>query len=282
MATGKLIHQQYGKARLRLLKVFRQGDRHDIKEVDVSVQLEGDFAAAYVNGDNRLLVPTDTMKNTVQVLAHEHLGAELETFCETVAQHFLQKYPQVTQATVVVAAKNWRRLAVNGEPHAHSFRRDEGDDRFTRVVRSLESRRVESGIQNLAILKSAGSGFAGFARDELTTLAETYDRILATRLTASWVFVRAPADYTHANNSIVAAMLQVFATNPSPSVQATLYQMADAALAVVPQIDQVTLAMPNLHCLLVDLKRFGRENRNELFIPTEEPHGLIEATVARR
>jgi urate oxidase len=153
--------------------------------------------------------------------------------------------------------------------------------RFTRVVALPKGARVESGIEGLGILKSTGSGFAGFARDEFTTLAETRDRILATRLTGSWLFERPPPDYTGANESILAAMLKVFALNYSPSVQATLYQMAEAALSVVPEIARVTLAMPNLHCLLVDLKPFGGENRNELFVPTHEPHGVIEATVAR-
>lgn len=282
MAAGKLIHQHYGKARVRLLKVFRHTDRHDIKEVDVSVQLEGDFAAAYIDADNRLVVPTDTMKNSVQVLAHEHLSAQLERFGVTVAQHFLKKYSQVNRASVTVAEPEWRRLNVDGRPHEHSFVSSNNGRRFTHVVASPKSVRVESGIEDLAVLKSTGSGFADFARDEFTTLAETGDRILATRLRAMWVFEQAPADYTQANESILAAMLKVFAVNYSPSVQATLYQMAEAALAVVPEISQVTLSMPNLHCLLANLKPFGRDNRNELFVPTEEPHGIIEATVARK
>lgn len=281
MATGKLIHQHYGKARVRLLKVFRRGDQHDIKELDVSVQLEGGFAAAYTDGDNRLVVPTDTMKNTIQVLAHEHLRAQLEPFGVTLAEHFLAKYPQVTRARAVIVAVDWRRLEVNGRPHAHSFQSGEGARGFTRVDGSRDNVRVESGIENLAILKSAGSGFADFPRDEFTTLAETNDRILATRLTAAWVFERAPADYARANDLILAAMLKIFATNYSPSVQATLYQMAEGALGAVPEISRITLAMPNLHCLPVNLKPFGRENKNELFTPTDEPHGVIEATVTR-
>ena len=282
MATGKLIHQHYGKARVRLLKLFRHGQRHDIKEVEVSIELEGDFAAAYVHGDNRLVVPTDTMKNTVQALAHEHLAAQLEPFTATVARHFLLRYPQVTQAKVEVAAVDWRPLQVDGRPHEHSFLAGAGARCFARVAALREKMRIESGIENVRILKSTGSGFAGFPRDEFTTLAETQDRILATRLTSTWLFERAPADYTAANDSILAAMLKVFATQYSPSVQATLYQMADAALDAVPEIAEVTLAMPNLHCLPINLKPFGKENRNELFTPTDEPHGVIEATVARK
>jgi urate oxidase len=282
MATGKLIHQHYGKARVRLLKVFRDGERHDIKEVDVSVELEGNFDAVYLNADNSLVVPTDTMKNTVQVLAHAHLGAQLEPFSVTLARHFLTKYAQVTQTKVSVTELEWRRLELDGESHNHSFVSGSSGRWFTRVAASRNDARVESGIEGLRILKSTDSGFAGFPRDEYTTLAETRDRILSTQLTATWLFEKTPVDYTRANESILTAMLKIFALNYSPSVQATLYQMAEAALGSVPEISQITMAMPNLHCLLVDLKAFGRENKNELFVPTDEPHGVIEATIARR
>jgi len=281
MATGKLIHQHYGKARVRLLKVFRETERHDVKDVEMSIHLEGNFAAAYTDGDNRLVIPTDTMKNTVQVLAHEHLGAQIECFALVVAQNFLTKYPQISRAHVTVTEIPWRRLQLEGRAHEHSFLKADSGKRFTRVLGSRDSSVVESGIENLAIMKSAGSGFANFPRDEFTTLTETHDRILATRLTASWIFGSLPADCGRANDSIVAAMLKVFATKYSPSVQATLHQMAEAALEAVPEISQVTLAMPNLHCLLVNLEPFGKENKNELFVPTDEPHGVIEATVAR-
>ena len=281
MATGKLIHQHYGKARVRLLKVFRHADRHDLIEVDASIRLEGDFAAAYASADNSLVVPTDTMKNTMQALAHEQLGAQLEPFGEIVARHFLRKYPQVAQATVELTARDWRRLEVDGQPHAHSFEGVENRRSFARVTASRDGVRVESGIKDLLLLKSGGSGFAGFPRDEFTTLAETRDRILATRLTAEWRFEKAPAQYVRANESILAAMLKVFAANYSPSVQATLHEMAGAALAAVAEVSQITLTMPNLHCLPVDLKPFGRVNRGELFVPTDEPHGVIEATIVR-
>lgn len=281
MATGKLIHQRYGKARVRLLKIFRRADRHDIKEVDVSIQLQGDFAAAYTAADNRLVVPTDTMKNIVQVLAHEHLGSQLEPFGVLVGQHFLARYPQVARVTVMMAEMDWRRLSVEERPHEHSFVSGGSQRRFMDSDLSREGIRVESGIEDLALVKSTGSGFAGFPRDEFTTLLETQDRILATRLTGRWLFERQPPDYGAVNESILAAMLKAFALNYSPSVQATLYQMAEAALSAAPEIAQVTLTMPNLHCLPVDLKPFGRENRNELFVPTQEPQGVIEATIAR-
>ena len=281
MAAGKLIHHHYGKARVRVLKVIRRGATHHLKDIEVAVMLAGDFENSFTHADNQLVVPTDTMKNTVQVLALEQLESQLEPFAVALVNHFLTKYPQVREATVEIAEHSWQRLAVDGQPHAHSFSSGGNAKPFTRVTGTRDEIRVESGIRELLILKSTGSGFAGFPRDEFTTLPETSDRILATNLQATWTYTTAPGDYTRANQHILDAMLKIFAVNYSPSVQATLHQMAEAALGAAPEISKLTLSMPNQHCLLVNLTPFGRENPNILFTPTTEPHGLIEATVAR-
>jgi urate oxidase len=77
-------------------------------------------------------------------------------------------------------------------------------------------------------------------------------------------------------------MLRTFANHDSKSVQQTLYAMAESALEAVTEIDDIQITMPNKHCLLVDLSRFGQDNPNEIFVPTDEPHGYIEACVRRR
>ena len=140
---------------------------------------------------------------------------------------------------------------------------------------------VESGIEDLLILKSTGSGFAGFPRDEFTTLPETQDRILATTMKAAWSWKPAAQDYARSNRAILAAMLKVFANNYSPSAQPTLFEMGTSALDVCSEISRIELAMPNKHYLPIDLSRFGCENKNEVFTPTDEPHGQIEAVLAR-
>jgi urate oxidase len=57
--------------------------------------------------------------------------------------------------------------------------------------------------------------------------------------------------------------------------------MAEAALAHTSLIDEMTMVMPNKHNLLVDLSRFNQTNPNHIFVPTDEPHGTIEATIRR-
>jgi urate oxidase len=277
----RLAAQRYGKSRVRVLKVLRDGPTHTIKELTVKVALEGDFEASYSAADNSCVVPTDTMKNIVNVLAHEHLGLENEPFALRLAEHFLDRYTQAKRVSIDVDERVWNRMQVGETPHAHSFVQAEGGRPFTRLIASEAERELASGIADLLILKSTGSGFEAYSKCEFTTLAETRDRILATALRASWVWKSAPPSYLAANAGIVKAMLVPFAINYSPSVQATLFEMGTAALEACPDIAQITLTMPNLHCLPIDLAPFGRQNRNELFVPTDEPHGHIEATIAR-
>jgi urate oxidase len=281
LSDMKLISHRYGKARVRVLKVLRHGERHEVREADVSVMLEGDFEASYTRGDNSLVVPTDTLKNTVYALAREKLDDGIEPFGLALAQLLLDRYPQVAQATVRLAEQCWERMMVDGQPHAHTFSCGARSRRVAVVMRSRSAISIESGVEDLLLLKSAGSGFAGYVKDEMTTLPETRDRILATNLTADWHFAHPPSSYARPNRAALEAMLKVFATRYSPSVQATLFEMAQAALEAVPELDRVHLAMPNKHYLLVNLAPFDLENANEIFVPTDEPHGQIEATVSR-
>jgi len=281
IAVVKLTAHRYGKCRVRVLKVLRDDEVQTIRDLTVRVLLAGDFARSFTDADNTLVVATDTLKNTVNVLAHEHLGLENEPFARVLADHLLDRYAQVSRADIELDERAWSRLTIGGRPHPHSFAQTESARFFTRLTASAGERRHESGVSGLTILKSTASAFAGFHRDDLTSLPDTSERILATSLRAAWHWTRAPASYRPANSAIVSAMLVPFAERFSPSVQATLFEMAEAALRACPEIESITLTMPNLHCLPIDLSRFGRTNRHELFVPTDEPHGYIEATISR-
>lgn len=266
---------------MRVLKVLRSGSQHSIKELNISVMLKGDFDASFTRADNGLVIPTDTIKNTVQALALQSLGEETEDFGILLAEHFIKTYPQVTQADVRLSERAWQRMSVGKKPHEHSFQ-EAGPARLFAKISCLRSQTtVQSGIEDLLVLKSTQSGFEGFVKDKYTTLTETRDRVFATQIKASWIFERKPARYSQTNARILEAMLAVFADTYSPSVQATLFQMGEAALQAAPEVGMINLAMPNKHCLLANLTAFGLENKNELFIPTEEPHGQIEGTVVR-
>jgi urate oxidase len=277
----KLVSHRYGKARVRVLKILRKGATHTIKDIEAAALLQGEFESSYTAGDNSKVVPTDTIKNTIHVLAKENLGDEIERFAIYLAEHFLTKYPQVHSAQIDMAERDWRRMEIAGQSQPHSFASGGEARMFARVECSRDSRTIQSGIRDLLILKSTGSGFENYPKDEFTTLRETSDRILATSFSATWTFEKLPKNCRAANEAILSAMLKVFAENFSPSAQTTLFQMGEAALAACPEIGQVDLVMPNKHCLLIDLSPFGMENKNEVFVPTDEPHGQIEASVTR-
>jgi len=274
----KLSHNAYGKAGVRVLKVIRNGARHSIKELEVSVLLQGNFGASYTGNDNSSIVPTDTIKSTVQVLAFKHLGEETEPFGVVLGEHFVTKYAQVESALVSLREKAWKQQVASD---AANYWTEVGGVPIVEVTHRKGETTVTSGIEDLLILKTSGSGFEGFAKDELTTLAETKDRILATKLEAAWTYRGQPASYSQSNGKIMRAMLDIFAGTYSPSVQATLYQMGKAALSAVEEIDEISLTLPNKHYLLANLAPFGLKNSNELFIPTDEPYGKIHGTVTR-
>ena len=275
-----LAENSYGKSGIRLVKVLRPGERHEFRDVTVAIALEGDFEAAHVAGDNRAVLPTDTMKNTVYALAQDHFDGPIESFGLFLSGHFLDHNPHVNLARVTLSEQPWERLVVGGHPHPHAFRRPGGERRVTRVNRTRKSAAVEAGLEDLTVAKTSSSAFAGFLRDRYTTLKETHDRILATAIEASWRYA-APVDFDAAFAAIRQTLLDTFAGHQSASVQHTLYAMGESVLARHPEVTQVRLSLPNKHHLPVDLSPFGQRNRNDIFVPTEEPYGLIEATIRR-
>ena len=282
-AEAKLLGSRYGKARVRVARVERGADGvQSLRELSVDVLVEGEFAASFLQGDNASVLPTDTMKNTLYVLAARHGIAGPEAFGTLAGCYFLERNPATHRVELTLRETRWERLTVGGQPHPHGFRAPGFGTPMARVtvMRGAEPQ-VESGVDDLCLLKTTGSEFRGFLRDDLTTLPETDDRIFSTLLTGRWLWKAVPASYEEGNASAQEAMLAIFAREHSVSVQTTLFSMARAALEGVPQIAQVTLQMPNRHYLPFDLTRFGLENTNTVFYPTDEPHGQIEATVGR-
>jgi urate oxidase len=279
----ELAENRYGKSRVRLMKVTRHDHGHDLREWTVQVLLKGDFDSAHLDGDNSRLLPTDTMKNTVYSLARSSSATCMEDFAKELADFFLERNPQVFSASIRIESTLWKRLTIDGKPHPSAFMRGSAELQTASVERSQSGTfRILSGLDNLVLLKTANSAFEGFLKDSLTTLPETQDRIFGTAVTAEWLYTSSNLDFETARSNLREAMLRTFANHVSKSVQQTLYAMAESALEEVPTIDEINIVMPNKHCLLVDLSRFGQDNPNEIFVPTDEPHGYIEARVRRK
>jgi urate oxidase len=275
----KLGWNRYGKTGVRLVKVRRRQGPHELVELTIDVQLEGAFERVYTDGDNSQCLPTDTMKNTVYALARQDEIRHAEAFAERLADHFA-KQPGVTRSTVSIAEHPWSRISVAGQPHPHAFMQPGGEQWTAVAVCDHTGTHITAGLTNLVVLKTTDSSFSGFPHDAYTTLADTGDRILATSITASWRYRRGTTEFG-ARDRIREALLETFAAHVSQSVQHTLNAMAGTALDVCADIIDVTLTLPNRHHLLVDLKPFALDNPGEVFVATDRPSGMIEATVSR-
>ena len=277
-----LSSNTYGKSDVRLTKVVRRGSRHKLMEFSIDMRLAGDFAASYTAGDNSQIVATDSMKNTVYVLAQERDFDGPEAFAALLAEHFTATYPQVTSAMVEVRQSAWKRIDVDGKPHEHAFV-NSGRELHTATAMSVGGHptAVAGGVTGLLVLKSGNSAFKDFVTDRYRTLPDADDRIFATSVTATWDFAGPGAEYVAAYLKARTAMLETFATHVSLAVQQTMFEMGKAALAAVPEISRVSLRLPNKHRIPINLKPFGLENKNEVFVWTDEPFGDITAIVER-
>ncbi|MDE1177952.1 MAG: urate oxidase [Edaphobacter sp.] len=277
----RLAENRYGKHRVRVVRVKRDRPVHSFEEWNVEVLLTGDFLDCFEEGDNARIMATDSMKNTVYSLAKDTGATTIEEFALELSGYLIATNPQIDSATVNVTGVPWSHLTVGGIAAPSAFAKDGGEVETTTVRRERAAVTVLSGLDNLVIMKTANSGFEGFLRDVHTTLPETADRLFGTALRAQWNYISDEVDFATARRTTRDVLLTVFAEHESRSVQHTLYAMAKAALESHAAIDEMTLTMPNKHCLLVDLSRFGKTNKNEIFVPTEEPYGYIEATIRR-
>jgi urate oxidase len=272
-----LTENAYGKQAVRLVTVRRGPERNALKDVTVAVRFEGDFAAAYSEGDNQGVFPTDTMKNTVYALAAEHPFDEIEDFGLALTDHYLKASPRTSTVRVDLTEHLWEPI---GEGEDRSFRKSGGERRTATVIRDRSGAKVQAGIEDLVVMKTSKSAFEDFPRDRYTTLRETSDRLLATAVQATWRYSRPHVAFGRLWQEVRDLLLKAFAEHDSRSVQHTLYAMGEAVLETV-DVEEIHIAMPNLHHIPVDLTPFGLENRNEIFVATAEPYGLIEGTMRR-
>lgn len=211
----------------------------------------------YTKADNSVVVATDSIKNTIFILAKQHPVTPPELFGSILGTHFIQTYKHIHIAHVSIVTNQWQRITTNGKPHPHSFTQDRSAVRSTDVdVIEGKGINIKSDISGLSVLKSTNSQFHGFLRDEYTTLPETWDRILSTDVDASWRWstfasldrVRASIPkFDRAWNAVKEITLTIFAEDSSASVQNTMYKMADRILAAEPLLMTVDYALPNKH-----------------------------------
>ncbi len=280
-----LQDNQYGKAETRVVRIYRDTERHEIRDLNVSTALRGDFAAAHLAGDQASVLPTDSQKNTCFAYAKERGVGAIEEYALALSRHFVDDIASVSRARVDVDEYRWDRIAVAGAEHAHTFVRAGHEVRTAAVTTSTEgpvkASWVISGIKDLVVLKSTGSQFTGFLTDGYTTLAEATDRILATSLTARWRYAGTDVAWDEAFAQVRQILLEQFAVVHSRALQQTLWEMGSAVLAARDDVAEIRLSAPNKHHFLVDLSPFGLENPGEVFHAADRPYGLIQCAVVR-
>lgn len=282
--TFKLTSNSYGKSAVRITKVVRdRGPVHEFFEIDAAVELEGDFAAAYAEGDNRQVIATDTIKNTVYVVAKENDFASIEAFAVLLSRHFLKTYAHVSAVKVELSQSLWRRIDVDGKPHDYAFASAGAHRRvcIAKLDRANAHPDLRGGVRDLPVLKTTASEWKEFHTDRYRTLKDTTDRILGTKIDAEWMYARPDADFNACDAAILAAILKTFAIGHSLGAQQTLQQMGEAALVACEAITSISFTLPNVHRIPFNLEPFGLKFANDIYITTSEPHGLIRGTVSR-
>ena len=278
----KLAENRYGKSRVRLVRVKRHADHHDLREWTIQILLQGDYESCFTAGDNSKILPTDTMKNTVYSLARDSSAKSIEDFAKDLSTFLLGRNPQVSVAEVAISETPWDHVALGGKSHPTTFVQSSHETQTTALTQQRAAEpRIVSGLDQLVLLKTSGSAFTGYIKDSLTTLPETRDRLFGTAVRANWTYNAHTLPFAELRSKIRNLILAAFAEHQSESVQHTLYAMAQSILDHTPEVSDIDLTMPNKHCLLVDLSRFGQDNPNEIFVPTDEPHGYIEARITR-
>ncbi|MGB6822990.1 MAG: urate oxidase [Candidatus Acidiferrales bacterium] len=279
----KLAHNNYGESRIRLLRVVRRGSVHELKDLTLSIHFEGDFDDAHTAGDNRKILPANTMTNTVYVLARQYPAEAVEEFALHIVEHFLTYNPQLSRIRVAVKEHPWSRILIAEKPHGSAFVSNAGERRTTHITATREHTILQSGIENLVVLKTTGGAFEGFLRDPYTTAKEASNSVISVNIDATWTYEtsESEAPYSAAWHGIRKILLETFANHEGRSLQHTVYAMGQAVLDNFEAIAEIQLALADNLYSPVDLKPFGMENESEVFMPAEEPHGLIEATLRR-
>lgn len=307
----KLANAIYGKDKVRVFRVVRNGPIHDVVEYNVKALLQGDIETSYTQADNSVVVPTDTVKNTTYLIAKESPHVlDPVLFALHLGIHFVTTYPHISKSQISIESLKWSRIALPGKPegHQHSFVRD-GEEKETVEVwvdgtagKDKLSATIKAGIKDLLVLKSSGSSFEGFIQDEFTTLKPVSDRIFSTAVEAEYK-LSVPASemvsiaklgelgksmgYRTIANNVKDATMEIFALDDSASVQATLYKTAERVLAENKDVVDITYKLPNKHYIPVDMSYYKNTQnitppeKAEVFTPVAAPSGFIEATITR-
>jgi len=292
METIVVGSNRYGKANVHFLRVVRDTPRHEVYELRGHMLLEGSFDEAFTTGSNKLIVPTDTQKNTLYAFAKKFDIEPLEKWMISAGKDMMQRHSHISAVNIDMEELPWERVKIQGQDLNHAFQKALSGNRICRMRLGRDgSLDMVSGFKDMQIMKTTQSGFTGYIKDEYTTLKETTDRVMSTKVKCEWTYNNASKsiEYSYILQQVKKICIELFAGDPttgiySASVQETIFQIGKDVLERFPKIEKISLSLPNIHYFLVDFNQFkaNLQNKNEVFMTWDGPHGLIEATIERK
>jgi urate oxidase/2-oxo-4-hydroxy-4-carboxy-5-ureidoimidazoline decarboxylase len=244
----------YGKLEVPVQRVL--GDR--LLACDVSLEVLGQgFLAAYTEGDNSAVVATDTMKNVILQRALAHDEPTLEGFLHGLGLDFLARYPEMEGLRLWAREQPWVAAPVGPDavPSDRLFRLEGADHAVAELELSRDAAdasvaiaALRSGHVALRLLKTTGSAFTKFARDDSTTLPERGDRPLFIFLDVHWRYTDAAAALGEQHvdpHAVRQLLLDTFHEFVSESIQHLVHEMGQRLLAAFPALAEVCFHAEN-------------------------------------
>ena len=270
----------HGESRIRMLRIVRRGDRHDPRDLTVSLRFDGEFTEAFVDGGSGALLPGEAVKNLVYATAREAGGGEIEPFGLALCERILGGHPHVPRVRVEISEQPWTRLEAGGKAQGQAFVAASPERRTATITSNGQQIAVVSGIDQLTIMRTSGFGPSRAAEDP-SGRDDGLQRLLVATLCARWTYSSPDVTFGPYRQGVRAAAVETLGCHGRRSIQHTLYALADVVLASFAEIAEITLSVNERPYRPADLFKAGMENPDDLFVAIDEPLGLVEVTVER-
>lgn len=262
---------------------------------NIQVKVAGEaFRPSFSEGDNSLVVATDSMKNFIQRHMGSFNGSTMEGFLDYVAKAFLNKYHQISSVELTGDLLSFEKMDVlNDEERLASelvFKQSNNEQSqasllIERTDQSYEITKQQSSLKNLQLIKVQGNSFSGFIRDEYTTLPEDSNRPLFIYLDIHWVYEHEhdalgdqPGTYVAAEQ-IRDLAASIFDQTETKSIQHLIYEIGCTILSTFPQLIHVSFESQNHTWDLIVEDIPGSDGK--VYTEPRPPYGFQLFTVTR-